>query len=99
MRRQNEAAGLSFSRMNTDMDGIRAAGDQFGWNLRNDNEQLYRLWWPEPLVRGTPDIRFEENRPCKSCTRREAQRYLRQPAIRQLNPELTAELEESSWPR
>jgi hypothetical protein len=93
-RRLNEQAGLSFNRMNVDLDGARAPGPEFGWNLRNDSETLYRLWWPEPLVRGTPDIRFEENRPCKSCTRREAQRYLSQPAIRQLNEALAAELEE-----
>jgi hypothetical protein len=94
LRRCNEAAGLSFSRMNVDLDGARAPGPEFGWNLRNDSETLYRLWWPQPLVRGTPDIRYEEGRPCKSCTRREAQRYLSQPAIRQLNEQLAAELEE-----
>jgi hypothetical protein len=98
-RRLNEQAGLSFNRMNTDMDGARAAGPEFGWDIRNDSETLYRLWWPEPLVRGTPDIRFEEGRPCKSCTRAEAQRYLTQPAIRQINEALASELEESKWPR
>jgi hypothetical protein len=99
LRRQNEAAGLSFNRMNVDLDGARAPGPEFGWNLRNDSEPLFRLWWPELLVRGTPDIRFEEGRPCKSCTRAEAQSYLRQPAIRQLNEALASELEESKWPR
>jgi hypothetical protein len=93
-RRLNEQAGLSFSRMNTDFDGIRAAGDQFGWNLRNDSEPLFLVWWPDPLVRGESDISYQEGRPCKRCTRREAQSYLRHPPIAALNPELAELLED-----
>jgi hypothetical protein len=59
-------------------------------------EETFRLWWPTPLVNGTPGIQFEENRPCKRCTLSDAKYYLSRPPIRALNEELARELLEET---
>jgi hypothetical protein len=86
----SEQAGLGFSRNGVDMDDFRAAGPQFGWNL--SSEPLHRVFLPPALVRGTPDVRWIENRPYVPATRNEAKEHLRHPAWRALNIELAREL-------
>jgi hypothetical protein len=88
--KRRPAAGVA------DTDPVRASGPPFGWNLRNANEPLHKVWWPETLVPGTPDIRYSENKPYKPCTRSEAKYYLSRPAIAALNEALARELGEAN---
>jgi hypothetical protein len=47
-RRLSEASGPAFSRIGVDMDEIRVAGPQFGWNLTS--EPLVQVRVPQPIA-------------------------------------------------